>query len=407
LAEVVNFNPTPPSGLVASSEEVAFVPMAAVSELGSMKVQEHRRGSEITPGLSYFQNSDVLVAKITPCYENNKITVANIDRSHGFGSTEFHVLRPNASALDSHYLSYFLRQDTVRSLGTRRMTGSAGQRRVPKAFLEQLEILLPPLDEQRRIAAILDQADALRRKRRSAANAMARLRLAVFFERFGAPEANPRNLPILEFGSLICSGPTNGLYKPASEYGEGTRILRIGDFSGGRIEDVSRLRRLKASAEECRAYALAKDEIVVNRVNSREHLGKSTLVPKLAEPTVFESNMMRIGLDRQQIDPVYCITFLQLPFIKKQILQRAKDAINQSSINQKDVRSFQIMLPPLEEQKRFASALGEIERVAELSERQGRRLDALFASIEHCAFRGELTAKAVQREVVEASLATT
>jgi type I restriction enzyme S subunit len=68
--------------------------MSAVSETGTMRVQEYKSGSELNSSYSYFQNDDVLVAKITPCYENNKIAVIHIEPKHGFGSTEFHVIRP-------------------------------------------------------------------------------------------------------------------------------------------------------------------------------------------------------------------------------------------------------------------------------------------------------------------------
>ena len=87
IGRVAAFNPSGPKLSTLAVEEVAFVPMASVSESGSMRVAEHKMGSELNSGYSYFQNNDVLVAKITPCYENNKIALAHIDREHAFGST--------------------------------------------------------------------------------------------------------------------------------------------------------------------------------------------------------------------------------------------------------------------------------------------------------------------------------
>src|ERR1700726_433567 len=110
------------------------------------------------------------------------------------------------------------------------MTGSAGQRRVPRQFLEELEIPPPPPGEQRRIAAVLDQADALLRKRKQASKMLEQLSWAIFAEMFGLPDTNTKRLPRVEFGELIAEGPTNGLYKPADEYGEGSPILRINNF---------------------------------------------------------------------------------------------------------------------------------------------------------------------------------
>ena len=167
LAAVAEINPPGPRpGEIPADELMDFVPMAAVSEDGSMLVGERRHFMEVAKGFTAFQKGDILLAKITPCFENNKLAIADVQSAYAFGSTEFHVVRCRPRLLDPQYLVYFLRQDHIRASGEQRMTGSAGQRRVPKTFLEELEIPLPPLSEQQRIAAILKQSDELRRKRR-------------------------------------------------------------------------------------------------------------------------------------------------------------------------------------------------------------------------------------------------
>src|SRR5262249_21239012 len=156
----------PFDAVVRDDDEVAFLPMAAVSEeRADVMPQSVRTFGQVKAGYTYFRNGDVLVAKITPCFENGKIAVAHLTHRHGFGSTEFHVIRAVEERLDRRYLVHFLRRERIRIEGERRMTGSAGQRRVPKSFIEGVEIPLQPLAEQRRIAAILDAADALRQKR--------------------------------------------------------------------------------------------------------------------------------------------------------------------------------------------------------------------------------------------------
>lgn len=173
LGKIAEINPRGPKpGEIAPDEVCDFVPMADVKEDGTMSVSNRRPYSEVAKGYTAFLRGDVLLAKITPCFENNKIAIARVKSGYAFGSTEFHVIRADRDRLFAPYLTYLLRQDDVRDVGEKRMTGSAGQRRVPKAFLEDLEIPLPPLEEQKRIAAILDQADALRRLR---ARAMDRL----------------------------------------------------------------------------------------------------------------------------------------------------------------------------------------------------------------------------------------
>lgn len=147
---------------------------------------------------------------------------------------------------------------------------------------------------------------------------------------------------------------------------------------------------MRINLTEQEIYGLREDDIVINRVNSIEYLGKSALIPKLHEPTVFESNMMRFRLDGKYTCPRFIVEFLQSSFIKSQIRTGTKDALNQSSINQQDVKAFQIRVPPLSLQQEFAR---RVEAVAQLNATHREsliHLNALFASLQHRAFRGEL-----------------
>ncbi len=153
---------------LTTDSKVSFVPMAYVSEKSKTIVkEEERKLGDVIKGFTYFENDDVLIAKITPCFENGKIALAKIKNDIGFGSTEFHVIRAIKSEINSKCLFYFLQRDKILFEGESRMTGSAGQKRVPKKFLENLKIPLPPMKEQNQIAEFLDKADALREKHRA------------------------------------------------------------------------------------------------------------------------------------------------------------------------------------------------------------------------------------------------
>lgn len=160
LVDIADLNP-PLAASLSDGDDVSFMPMAAVDADSVTAVdRETRLYSEVSKGFTPFLDGDVLVAKITPCFENGKIAQVRLSRRYGFGSTEFHVVRPRSDRADARYLVHFLRQDRIRKQGESRMTGSAGQRRVPENFLAGLTIPLPPLPEQRRIAEILDKADS-------------------------------------------------------------------------------------------------------------------------------------------------------------------------------------------------------------------------------------------------------
>ena len=98
-----------------------------------------------------------------------------------------------------------------------------------------------------------------------------------------------------KLGDFVTDGPTNGLYRPSSDYGlDGTPIIRIDSFDGGFIHNLHLLRRVRISPLEIKRYQLSTSDILINRVNSLSHIGKAAIVPCLAETTVFESNMMRL-----------------------------------------------------------------------------------------------------------------
>lgn len=159
LSEVCLFNPPKNEARLAldSDQLVSFMPM---QDLGIESIIAEARSSrtlgEVIKAYTYFAENDVLIAKITPCFENGKMGIArNLVNGVGFGSSEYFVLRPMDSIL-SEYLYYFLRQKFVIENGREVMTGAVGHRRIPGEYLENLEIPLPSLEMQRKIVEKLD-----------------------------------------------------------------------------------------------------------------------------------------------------------------------------------------------------------------------------------------------------------
>lgn len=136
---------------------VSFIPMSAVNEY-SQKIESYKEKllNEVKKGYTYFKEGDVLFAKITPCMENGKIALAeNLKNGIGFGTTEFHVLRPKDEVL-SKWIYQIIRRESFRREAQKFMTGSAGQKRIPKEYLEKIKIPLPPLERQKEIVNYLD-----------------------------------------------------------------------------------------------------------------------------------------------------------------------------------------------------------------------------------------------------------
>jgi type I restriction enzyme S subunit len=149
-----------------------------------------------------------------------------------------------------------------------------------------------------------------------------------------------------EHGTLadvLHHGPQNGVYKPASDYGpDGTPIVRIESFSGGPSDLTRNLLRASLREAEIDRYGLAAGDILINRVNTPELVGKSTAVGKLVEPTVFESNIMRCVVRSDLANPAFVEAWLSGPTAKRYFRARAKSAISQASINGDDVRDCPI-----------------------------------------------------------------
>ena len=135
----------------------SFIPMEAVGKYGGINREETKTIDEAVGGYTYFKNNDVVVAKITPCFENGKGAIAdNLSNGIGFGTTEFHVLRPEPH-MDSCFLFYLTISYPFRKLGEAEMKGAAGQKRVPEDFIRDLRHTIPSYEEQKFIASFLDR----------------------------------------------------------------------------------------------------------------------------------------------------------------------------------------------------------------------------------------------------------
>ena len=203
LGELAEINPRLSKGAIDLGHLVSFVPMAAVSELSKSIVETKAKPYvEVSKGYTYFDNGDLIVAKITPCYENGKMALAEgLAHSPAFGSTEFHVIRPGEKLL-GRFLFHLLQSPAVRVSGKSRMKGAAGQKRVPPDFFKELKVPCPSLPEQKRIAAILDAADALRSKRRETLAQFDTLLQSTFLEMFGDPVTNPKGWGVASLKDL-------------------------------------------------------------------------------------------------------------------------------------------------------------------------------------------------------------
>lgn len=157
LSDIAGINP-PRIQPADASVQFDFVPMQSVGEeLSGIQLSQKRTYQEVSKGYTQFLSDDILFAKITPCMENGKIAIVpELSSECGYGSTEFHVVRPHHN-VSNRLVAYYLAQHSVRRDAQRNMTGSAGQLRVPTRWFEHLQLPLPPAAQQHRIVAKIDE----------------------------------------------------------------------------------------------------------------------------------------------------------------------------------------------------------------------------------------------------------
>ena len=278
-----------------------------------------------------------------------------VDEPFFLGADGVKVLRSKDENANYKYLYYALKNVKIPNTGYNRHF----------KWLKEVQINYPDKNKQAEIVEILDKVSNIIRKREAELSALDTLIKARFVEMFGDPYVNPLKWKKLKIKDAVTIEPQNGLYKPQSDYvtdGTGIPILRIDGFYDGMVTDFASLKRLKCSETERQRYLLLEDDIVINRVNSIEYLGKCAHIKELLEDTVYESNMMRMHFDPEYYNPVYICKLLCSQFIYDQIVNHAKKSVNQASINQKDVLDFNIYQPPLDLQNEFADFVNQVDK---------------------------------------------
>ena len=322
-------------------------------------------------------------------YHQEKPYVAIVKDGAGIGRTTLHpakssvigtmqYLLPKDNVLPE-YLYYVVRHMHLEKY----FTGAT----IPHIYFRDYKnekFNLDSLDKQAEIVEILEKAESVVLKHRQQLTELDNLIKARFVEMFGDPEINSFDWPVCTLKELVSFEPQNGLYKPQSAYvqdGSGFPIVRIDAFYNGRITNFSALKRLECSESEVQRYLLQENDIVINRVNSIEYLGKCAHIKGLLEETVFESNMMRLHLDDTVMNAVFATKLLCSQYIYKQIMIRAKKAINQASINQQDVLSFRMFVPPLELQEQFAAFVEQTDKSKVVVQKALDEAQTLFDSL--------------------------
>jgi len=385
LSDVCQVNPRLPK-TYDENQEVSFLAMASVSEDGKLLTQETRTLGETKKGFTYFERGDVIVAKITPCFENGKaVYLEELNTQIGFGSTEFHVLRPNTERLNGKYLFYLIWNSKFRSIAERSMSGSAGQKRVPADFFKNFEIPLPPLVEQKRIAAILDKADAIRQKRQQAIALADQFLRSVFLDMFGDPVTNPKGWPLTKCQNIFERITVGIVVKPSSYYVEaGVPALRSQNIKEYGIEKNNLVYISKFDNENTLSKSrIFEGDVVIVRTGQP---GKTAVVTNEFDG-VNAIDILIATPKSTHLNADYFSFFMNsaggINLVSAEKRGQVQQHFNVSSLNHAS-----LPLPPLELQVQFIKVLRQIKKKY-FSERT-HDYDELFNSLSQKAFSGQL-----------------
>ena len=301
-----------------------------------------------------FGPEHVLYGKLRP-YLNKVATPA----FEGKCSTEIIPLLPSTD-VDRAFLAYFLRnQQTVDSISAK--TAGARMPRADMGFVLSLPLPLPPLPEQRRIIDLLSRAEGIVRLRRDAGKKSAELIPALFLDMFGDPATNSKGWPVVPVSEVIAAADYGSSTK-ASDDGAGLPFIRMGNVDYGGTLDLSNLKFVNLPAKEVEKYRLHEGDILFNRTNSKELVGKTGLWNNVRDAVV-ASYFIRVRVKRDKLHPCYFWVFMNSAHMKRTLFDTARGAIGQANINSKELKAFRVALPPLSLQEAFAAKVDDVRSI--------------------------------------------
>ncbi len=374
----------------ARAARLSFLPKDVVWQLNldQVEAQSGRILSKVTGMASAagsstqaFDTGNVLYSKLRPYL--NKVVCPD---TPGIATTELVPLRPDPKKLDRQYLTYYLRSPEFVTWVSNEVAGAKMPRVTMKVFWDH-EIPLPPLAEQKRIAAILDAADALRVMRRAALAQLEALLQSTFLTLFGDPVTNPMGWAKAELGNLVAADDriNYGVIQPGDEFPGGRPLIRVGDFVGGEL-DLSGIKFIdpKIDAQYERSRLLG-TELLVSCVGS---IGTVCRVPLAAKGYNIARAVARVPLG-PKVEREFMLFGLRSAGVQNYFASETR-TVSQPTLNIGLIKTATVTVPPLPLQRRFATIVESVERQKAAQRAHLTELDALFAALQHRAFRGEL-----------------
>ena len=357
--------------------------MEAIGDDGTLDLERTRRVGDVASGYTFFEDGDVAIAKITPCYENGKGAVmAGLHEGIGFGTTELIVMRPT-QADRPQWLYYLTMCSAFRLPGEALMQGAGGQKRVPDLFVKNFAAPVPPPDEQQAIADYLDaeaaRIDTLIQEkegligllREAQASAFAATILRVSSEtagtacsRFEWIENFPLNWRIAKVKHLVRSvdqgiSPQCESYPPdEGQWG----VLKVGCVNTGDFNPMES-KALPSDIDPIESITLKKGDVLVSRANTKSLVGRAAMADRDYPQLMLSDKHYRLRLDEGECLPQYLVFVLTHGAVRVLIEERATGAsASMLNIDRRTILDLEVPLPPINVQEEI---VGEVQEERE------------------------------------------
>ena len=395
FSEAVEVNPRRP---VARGTLAPFVGMAA---LPAETWEVHPcRVRQVGSGGSRFTNGDTLFARITPCTENGKTGLVGglSPEVVATGSTEFIVLSPRPSITLPRFVYYLAKNPAFRSFAISRMRGTSGRQRVPANVFDDFEVGVPPLPEQRKIAAILSSVDDAIEKTLAVIDQVQVVKRGLMQELLtrGLPGRHTR-FKQTEIGEMPAEWRTScigdiarcdyGTSDALQHSGQGIPILRMGNLRDGRVslDDVKYL----AGDRVSESLLLFRGDVLFNRTNSADLVGKVAAFDHQARVS-FASYLLRLRVKPNVGTGFWLSYLLNTGTLQKRLRAAATVGVSQVNINRKSLLATVIPVPPVEEQSAMVSILDSVCRKVEAEQDVAAQLAQVKSALMSVLLTGEL-----------------
>ena len=299
------------------------------------------------------------------------------------------VLSPRNQNVSPDFFYHLLGSDFVYAEFVRRAAG-ATVKNLNIDLVKGVQVPLPPLAEQRRIAEVLDRAEALRAKRRAGLAQLDTLTQSIFLDLFGDPHRNQKEWPRRPISGLFAAPPIFGSMIPPVTERRGWLALRVGNIQNWTL-DFSDRKYVDLPTGSVERHSVKDGDLLLARaIASEEHLGKCVVANPRDEHWAFDSHLMRLRFDRQQAEPEFIRHLFMTPGGRRLFLSASRKSTVQFNINTKEISALRIPVPPFSLQREFAQHIALVEKLRMTHRVSLSELDTLFAVLQHGAFRGEL-----------------